>query len=521
MTIRRLKSTLANLAKAGIPPIHERRLKTLQRLAIAVFVFIAASHIISAAHLGVSGHHPWRQSDVYGHILGFMHARGFTPLNLFAVGIVKWMYDAPIYQYLIAKAALLTSADPLVATRHLNFGFWALAAFAGYRLSLFVGGGARVAGLVFVYLFATAPLMLHYYSAPMPDTMGIALSLVGVAVLARGGASWKSALCAAPFLMPATFIKSPIVFVFVAFYGIYVLIDRAAARPAAGPAGPRLDDGYKPFIALGVVLFACAILADQLRPILSDIPRRHWAVVDRPRLNFAAWEARLSAQLWRALWNRLNELGLPYGYLYAAGTVAALSLRRDRRLAALISASAGAYVLGWLVFMWHHQKHDYYLMPALCLVFISIAVSIARVCAWARERLPLPVSSRLAAVALVGVMAAALAQSISAKPPGARHRDDFYAGIAYALRGETVFLHVYAGKSPFLRDPGLGGLLSTRFRRASRADFENDCANYLARYAAIVYEGEGDSACLAANKRRAKHYIEDHGLTFYLRADNG
>ena len=111
-------------------------------LSLAVFVFIAGSHIIGSAHLGIGGHHSWRLSDVYGYILGFMHARDFTPLEVFNADIGTSMYEVPVYHYLIAKASLLTGTDPLVATRYFNLGFWALTAFAGYRLCRFgVGGG--------------------------------------------------------------------------------------------------------------------------------------------------------------------------------------------------------------------------------------------------------------------------------------------------------------------------------------------------------------------------------------------
>ena len=376
-----------------------------------------------------------------------------------------------------------------------------------------------MAGLAFVYLFATAPLLLYYFSMPIPDTMGIALSLAGIGILLRFSVRWKNVLCALPLLILATFTKSPIAFVFVAFYGIYIIIEPSATGTAAVDLRPRLYarlyERYKPFFALGIVLAACAILADQLRAILSDVPRRHWAIVGFPQLYFGPWEARVGAQFWQTLWGRLNDLGLPYGYLFVSAAVAALFLKRDRRLAALVSAAAGAYVLSWLVFQWRNHGHDYYQMPALCLILAAIAVSFARVCAWAREKLPAHVASCLAALALAVAVAAAGWQAVFGKLPGsAKPRDNLYAGIAYALRDETVFLHVSADKTPSSTDPFPGGFLSTRFRRVSHADFESSCDAYLARYAAVVIEG--GSACLRANKPHAKYFIEDDGFTFYL-----
>ena len=218
------KAAIGNLLRAGVPEHHMER---LIKLALATLVFIAFSYIISSAYLGINGHHTWRQADVYGYMLGFMHARGFTELDRFLIDLGKMMYEVPIYHYLIAKASLLTGSDPLVTTRFFNLGFWSLTAFAGYSLGKSWGG--TVAGLIFLGLFSTSPLILHYYSVPIPDTMGIAVSLTGVLLLLKFGISWRGVLFALPFLMAGAFTKPPIAFVFVVFFAAYLLIKPSAA----------------------------------------------------------------------------------------------------------------------------------------------------------------------------------------------------------------------------------------------------------------------------------------------------
>ena len=224
-------------------------LRALQATALAAFVFVAFSHIVSSAYLGVNGNHAWRQADVYGHILGFTGGRGFAPLDTFIGG--QFVLDIPIYQYLIAKAALLTGSDPLVASRYFNLLLWALAAFAGYRLCGILAATRNVAvgeagianatgGVAFVFLFALSPLILHYYSVPLPDTMAVTLCLASIALLLRaegardadGGGNgerrawqtWRGTLQALPMLLTATVIKSPVAFIFVVFYAVFALV---------------------------------------------------------------------------------------------------------------------------------------------------------------------------------------------------------------------------------------------------------------------------------------------------------
>ena len=78
---------------------HKQCTRKIARLALAVLVLIAFSHIISAAYLGIGDNHAWRQSDVYGHILGFMHTRGFVEYDRFMLSM-REVYDIPIYQYI-------------------------------------------------------------------------------------------------------------------------------------------------------------------------------------------------------------------------------------------------------------------------------------------------------------------------------------------------------------------------------------------------------------------------------------
>ncbi|MGH8130199.1 MAG: hypothetical protein ACRES3_05030 [Steroidobacteraceae bacterium] len=85
------------------------------------------------------------------------------------------VYDIPIYEYLIAKIAVLFSADALVVTRYVDALLWLLVAFAGWRV---VERFERHSGIIFLFLISTSPLILHFFSVPMPDTMALAFSWI-------------------------------------------------------------------------------------------------------------------------------------------------------------------------------------------------------------------------------------------------------------------------------------------------------------------------------------------------------
>ena len=165
------------------PAVLARRLQTAT---LAACVLVAVVYIASAAHLGIGGDHRFRQALTYGHILGFTGDKGFTPFDLFTLTWRegRFVFDMPLYQYLVAKASLLAGSDPLVMTRYVNLALWLLTAFAGYWFSKALSATAT-AGVAFIFLFSTSPLILHFYSAPMPDLLAIALAMTGIALLHR------------------------------------------------------------------------------------------------------------------------------------------------------------------------------------------------------------------------------------------------------------------------------------------------------------------------------------------------
>ena len=498
----------------------DSRIASHARLALAGLALIACVYIASAAYLGINGNHAWRQATTYGHILGFTEAKDFTALDLFRpfspgdLGVVdRFVHDMPLYQYLIAKTALLNDADPLAVARYFNLAFWLLAAFAGYRLCCGLAGRhGVVAGVAFVYLLATSPLILHYYSAPMPDTLVLALALCGMALLHKAGSGWRGIFRAAPLLLAGAFIKSPVVFPFAIFYAAYaaVMTERSGWRDSLRQC--------LPVITLLLALLACAVLAEQLRLILVGLEGSGFFAQGGGRRIFGAWDLRASAEFWSIMWQRIHLWGpLQFGYLYLAVVAAALALGPDRKTLAVTTASLAAFFGGWLTLSRGYVQHDYYQLPLAAIFFVSFALSLSRilawVSAWARERLIARVREVTPAALLTLAPVLALAQVALQPSLGERERARLWSGIEYALRDESRFLYV---REPTSRNqpPTPGGLASTKFVPIDFNDFEANCEDYLARYAAVV--SSAASPCLTAHRLQADYFIEDDGLIFYL-----
>ena len=522
----------------------------LQLAALAVCGLVAFSYIVSAAYLGLGGSHEWRQALTYGHILGFTGVKDFAAFDLFTSGSpaqVKSVYDIPLYQLLVAKASLAAGSDPLVTTRYVNLALWLLTAFAGYGVCRALGGaresgaataeralsaataekalsaattsalGGATAGLAFVFLLATSPLILHYYSVPLPDTLAIALALAGMALLHRGlwaagqRQAWLAAAQSAPLLLTATFVKSPVVFPFILFYMVYAAIAASAKEQRRDAMRRAL-----PVCALLLALLAAALLAEQLRFILLGQPSRGIFAqgADAGRvLFFGAWELRASKDFWNLLWQRAHAWGpFAFGSVFLAVTAGALVLQGDRQLLAVTVANVAAFLGGWLTLSQAYYWHDYYQLPLAVIAFIAFGVSLSRIATFIGGRLPSAHHGKAVIAAFALAALALLAQFKTLDSLSDRSRATLWDAIEHGLRNETAFLYVRDTGGAF--NPAPGGLASAKFRYLQRDEFEANCERYLAEYPAVV--SQGMSACLAANRLQAHYYIEDDGLLFYL-----
>lgn len=82
---------------------------------LVVFFLLFAFYVVGSSYVGINGTHDGRQADVYAQILGFYGYKDYPPLEDFRGHIA--IYDIPIYAFVVAKLALITGSEPLVAAK--------------------------------------------------------------------------------------------------------------------------------------------------------------------------------------------------------------------------------------------------------------------------------------------------------------------------------------------------------------------------------------------------------------------
>jgi len=476
-----------------------------EKVALAALTFIPFSYIISSAYLGVNGAHIFRQSDVYGHILGFIGTKGFSEYDRFIMG-TRRVFDIPIYQFVIAKVSLLIHSDPLVVTRFINVFLWLLTAYSGYRLVRSLG--EALAGTTYIFLLATSPLILHYFSVPLPDLMAIAFSMLGITLLHIKGANWPSILSALPFLATATLIKSPVPFVFILFYASYTALNIHIKELSTR----KFIANNVPLITILITVLVFAIFAEQLRIILLDggggvfVQNPNW------KWYFGTWDLRFSDGFWEIIWQRFNIAGpFAFGFIYVLVVVIANIIRPEKKHLFTTISALTAFFGGWLVFSNVYEVHDYYQLPGTVIIFLSFAISFS----YLADTLLSKVSDRTRNISYAAVFVTlipfAFLQVLTQESLSIKSRANLYSGVEYALRNQSVFLFVTDNRG---RDPSMGGRLSTKYKKIIPKEFENKCTDYLNSYSGILVQGS--SGCLTRNKHLAKYFIEENGITFFL-----
>jgi hypothetical protein len=442
-----------------------------RRVAVSILLSVTLAYILSSSYVGPNGGQVWRQADVYAHILGFTGLKGFVPFEDFLGQ--RSVYDIPIYEYLIAKIALLIHADVLVVTRYFNVLLWLLTAYAGWRIVETLRKGS---GIILLFLLSTSPLLLHYFSVPLPDAMALAFSLLAIARLMQDQLDGWSAALACTFFGVAALIKSPVPFVVIVFYLTYL----------GGSILARREDAFRSIryhwrYISGPLLTAlvCAVLAELLRNEILGQQLVQFA--QDPNWYFGTLEMRLSKDLWVSAFERFEGASPRFlGYAYVALLFLTMhpALKVDR-LATL--AGLAAYVSGWLTFETLYRVHDYHQLSGTLLVFVAVANAGRGLWEFITARMPPLAIRRLPAidyehVLLLGLVIAAIGANLVTRGLSEFQRASIYDALEHALRNEARFL--YVDDDVNFNDnvgPAIGGWVKTRFEQVNHAEFEREC----------------------------------------------
>jgi hypothetical protein len=487
-----------------IPPGQARQ------YACYLLLSLPLAYVLSASYVGLNGSHVWRQADVYAHILGFAGVKDFVPFEDFLGQ--RSVYDIPAYEYLIAKIAVLFRADALVVTRYVNALLWLLTALAGWRIAERL---ERHSGIIFLFLISTSPLLLHYFSVPMPDAMALACSLLALSLLLEPKLGGARRALACGLLAVAALIKSPVPFVVLVFYTTYLGVGALLGRESAVQS---LREHWRYVTGPLLVALFCAVFAELLRNRILGQEILRFA--QDPGWYFGTLELRTSPVLWATMLERFVDASTRYfGYPYIALLLVAIhpAFRLDR---VAILAAVIAFLSGWLAFPQLYSVHDYYQLPGTVIVYLVVAMAARGVWVFLTGRLPLPAAARIRGLEyehalLIGLAGAALLSTAAMSGLGEPTRTSIYDALEQALRNERRFL--YVNDDVKFKDnigPGIGGLAVARFRKMNLQKLELDCDRWVEEFRAVLVHGS--SPCLTRHRHRGVYYFQDGDYQFLL-----
>jgi len=461
---------------------------------IIVLLLVASFYIVGSSYADISEPHLWRKADAYSQILGWAGFKDFVPFQNFLGKTV--VYDIPIYEYLIAKLSALTFSDLLVTTKYLNLFFFFVVALTGYSISETL---RQETGIYYLFLLCTSRFFLHYYAAPLPDDMSLALSMAGLAILLKSR-NIKFIVLAGALWLVAALIKSPIPFIFVVFFSTRLLLQHVRGTALSSYAWAAIP------ISLALV---GAIAAEKGRMLIMSTNFGGFA--QDPSFYFGTLGRRFSLEFWTTMTHRAFSSNRAL-----AACVPGLVYLTFRGSFRTVLPFAVAFLSGWLVFAPLYLQSDYYQLPGTILLFIVAAMGAQISAEFLMKKIDAGDMSARRLLRARNLILAVLAPLVVIYMPklGEFHSTSFSKSVTYALR--DVDHVMFVDDQYLVTDPAIGTQIATKFTRISTAAFEGNCASLIAANRAILVNGY--SACLAKYKSSASTFIEDDGKQFYLKA---
>jgi hypothetical protein len=334
--------------------------------AIAVAAAIACAVRIDGV---VDGEHFFRQAHVAANVDHMVRDGLFTVPRAWNDDLFLRLYDFPLYQGLAAMLVHATGdgsalAAELVSLACLAAACWLLVDVAR-RLGL-----DRWSALAACAFVALSPLARFWFTAPLPDTLGLVLSLAVLSAWLRGGVP-----VAAAAALTAALVKPPVLLPVV----LALLWHGAVARDATRR--------WRHTIVVAAAA-AAGVIALQVLSACANRGVPGWP----DRATELAWyfggrDERLS---WSTHWHVLVRIGKQAVTLpgFALAVVAAFSTNVREPLRLVCSWSVAA-IASSLLFLHVNAVHSYYQLPCvpplalaaghgLVLVVRAVAAAVAR-----------------------------------------------------------------------------------------------------------------------------------------------
>jgi hypothetical protein len=227
---------------------------------------------------------------------------------------------------------------------------------------------------------------------------------------------------------------------------------------------------------------------------------------------FGSLNMRLESKFWITMLERFNHWQPPFFFwIYIGVTTVSIFIVSEAKNRYTVIASALSFFIAWLTFANLYVIHSYYQFPVVFIIFIAFAVS----CSVVLDSIILKVSkiygdSLPHTITVYAITVVMLGQFMTHKSLSVKQRSVFWNAVEYCLQSETKFL--VAGFN--LKNPSVGGVVSTKFDTVLIKEFEQNCQKYLNQYSAFLIRS-GQSSCAESVKMKATHYIQETNRIFF------
>lgn len=453
--------------------------------------------ISSSAFMKIGGDHLWKIAESYGFIMGYMSQKNFLPFDLHLIGHTS-LVNMPFYEITIAFFAKLFKTDPLVLSRYLNVMLWILTFYSIIiildKLKIFYSV------IFFSICFVTSPLILHYYSHPLPDLMSISFSLFSFIFLVSDKKIYK--LFGIFLITIATLVKSPIVFIFLWFYFTFVTLEKIFIEKISVK---NFISSNKNLIFFSFYLLFIALLSENLRNFLQG--NYSLTLAKQSQWYFGDFNLRFSLSFFNRIFERINSINFfnSFFIIYFLLILITQIYFKSLKLFLINFSAISSYFIGWAIFASVYYNHNYYQIPGSIILIISASSCIKLIFknCWNEKFNNLNLKFFMFMIVIFYLFLLLFQNSMSD-----RNRLYSYQIPQYLLNDQDYFLHVteHAG-------PHIAGLVNTRVKRVKKTEFEDKCAYFIENNKNIL--SDYDTECLSANKNNAYNFISTNDFVFY------
>jgi hypothetical protein len=307
--------------------------------------------------------------------------------------------EPPLMEHVAAVAYRVAGGEKLWIPRLLSSLFWLAGGLAVYRLARRIASSTGSLASLAVYLFL--PFAVHASRSFQPDPLMVALMCVGALAIVRyhERAEVQRLLVSSAVAGAAGFVKPP-----VALFFLVPMFASLAASAGGWKRSLRNRDLWA-FATLATIpsiaYYAYSVLVTTY--LAGDVSEK---------LQPSLW---FEASYWRGWGDKLlgivalhqGPIAVPSALVILLAAAVGVALAQGRGRAMLLGLWTG-YVLFGLAFTAHISTHDYYSLPLVPIVALSLAPAATRFLDWIR-RWPAPARLVAALAACAGVPLAFLA----------------------------------------------------------------------------------------------------------------